>query len=77
MEAARTSETLVNFYQTTRRYNPEDSYLRKEVCLFVCLFVVYLTTLFQYLRQNSVDVGGKPTASAQFLLNPDSSARAI
>jgi hypothetical protein len=28
MEAARTSETLVNFYQTTRRYNPEDSQLR-------------------------------------------------
>jgi hypothetical protein len=27
MEAARTSETLVNFYQTTRRYNPEDSHL--------------------------------------------------
>jgi hypothetical protein len=29
MEAARTSETLVNFYQTTRRYNPEDSHLLK------------------------------------------------
>jgi hypothetical protein len=28
MEAARTSETLVNFYQTTRRYNPEDSHQR-------------------------------------------------
>jgi hypothetical protein len=28
MEAARTFETLVNFYQTTRRYNPEDSHLR-------------------------------------------------
>jgi hypothetical protein len=28
MEAARTSETLVNFYQTTRRYNPEDSHFR-------------------------------------------------
>jgi hypothetical protein len=28
MEAARTSETLVNFYQTTRRYNPEDSQLQ-------------------------------------------------
>jgi hypothetical protein len=28
MEAARTSETLINFYQTTRRYNPEDSHLR-------------------------------------------------
>jgi hypothetical protein len=27
MEAARSSETLVNFYQTTRRYNPEDSHL--------------------------------------------------
>jgi hypothetical protein len=30
MEAARTSETLVNFYQTTRRYNPEDSHLRTQ-----------------------------------------------
>jgi hypothetical protein len=28
MGAARTSETLINFYQTTRRYNPEDSHLR-------------------------------------------------
>jgi hypothetical protein len=28
MEAARTSETLVNVYQTIRRYNPEDSHLR-------------------------------------------------
>jgi hypothetical protein len=27
MEAARTSETLVNFYQTTLCYNPEDSNL--------------------------------------------------
>jgi hypothetical protein len=26
METARTFETLVNFYQTTRRYNPEDSH---------------------------------------------------
>jgi hypothetical protein len=28
MEAARTSETLVNVYQTTRCYSPEDSHLR-------------------------------------------------
>jgi hypothetical protein len=28
MKAAKTSETLVNIYQTTRRYNPEDSHLR-------------------------------------------------
>jgi hypothetical protein len=27
MEAARTSETLVNFCQTTQLYNPEDSHL--------------------------------------------------
>jgi hypothetical protein len=27
MEAARKSETLVNFYQTTWHYNPEDSHL--------------------------------------------------
>jgi hypothetical protein len=27
MEAASTSETLVNFYQTTRCYDPEDSHL--------------------------------------------------
>jgi hypothetical protein len=27
MEAARTSEMLVNFYWTTRRYNPEDNHL--------------------------------------------------
>jgi hypothetical protein len=27
MEAARTSETMVNFYQTIRRYNQEDSHL--------------------------------------------------
>jgi hypothetical protein len=27
MGAARTCETSVNLYQTTRRYNPEDSHL--------------------------------------------------
>jgi hypothetical protein len=30
MEAAHTSETSVNFYQTTRRYNPEDSHLNSR-----------------------------------------------
>jgi hypothetical protein len=29
MEAARTSEMLVNFYQTTWRYNPGDSHLQQ------------------------------------------------
>jgi hypothetical protein len=27
MEAAKASVTPLNFYQTTRRYNPEDSHL--------------------------------------------------
>jgi hypothetical protein len=31
MEAARTSETLVNFYQITRCYNPEDSNLHERL----------------------------------------------
>jgi hypothetical protein len=30
MEAVQTSETLVNLYQSTRRYNPEGSHLRAE-----------------------------------------------
>jgi hypothetical protein len=30
MEAARTCETLVNLYQTTQCYNPEDSHLHPE-----------------------------------------------
>jgi hypothetical protein len=30
MIAASTSETSVNFYQTTRRNSPEDSYLRLQ-----------------------------------------------
>jgi Na+/phosphate symporter len=32
MEAARTSETLVNFYQATRGYIPEDSHLHFLTC---------------------------------------------
>jgi hypothetical protein len=35
MGAARTSETLVNFSQTTRCYNPEDSHLEAMVVCMV------------------------------------------
>jgi NADPH-dependent 7-cyano-7-deazaguanine reductase QueF len=34
MEAANTSETSVNFYQTTRRNIPEDSHHLNNCCLF-------------------------------------------
>jgi hypothetical protein len=34
MEAAITSETLVNFYRTIRPYNPEDSHVHIiKLCL--------------------------------------------
>jgi hypothetical protein len=49
MEAARTSETLVNFYQTTRRYNPEDGHLqlvRGILLLQVNVTTVYSTSKF-------------------------------
>jgi hypothetical protein len=34
MEAASTTETSVNFYQTTRHNNPEDSHLHPQFMLF-------------------------------------------
>jgi hypothetical protein len=34
-EAASTSETLVNFYQATWRYNPEDSHLHVHITHYV------------------------------------------
>jgi hypothetical protein len=32
MDAAGTSETSVNFYRTTRRYNPEDNHRHTHRC---------------------------------------------
>jgi hypothetical protein len=50
MEAARTSETLVIFYQTTRRYNPEDSHLRthrrENLKSYVLEFISNLLPMF-------------------------------
>jgi hypothetical protein len=54
-------------------------------CLFFIIIIIIIIIIiyslfndtFQCLRLYSVDVGGKPAAPAQFLLNPDSSARAI
>jgi hypothetical protein len=44
MEAASTSETSVNFYQTTRRYNPEDNHLQCPYS-FSYYFISFLTHL--------------------------------
>jgi hypothetical protein len=66
VEAANTSETLVNFYQTTRRYNPEDSHLRshRRENLKSNLSLGNLTTLFQLqwlycIVLNNVDDDGE------------------
>jgi hypothetical protein len=37
MDAASFSETLVNFYQTKRRCNPDDSHLHKNICSFISM----------------------------------------
>jgi hypothetical protein len=58
MEAARTSETLVNFYQTTRRYNPADSHLRThrrenlrpQVIQFIIYFLFLIIIAIKYSR---------------------------
>jgi hypothetical protein len=51
MEAERTSETLVNFYQTTRRYNPEDSHLRTHHCENLKSYLIFmLSKTFLALR---------------------------
>jgi hypothetical protein len=46
VEAAWTSEMLVNFYQTTKSYNPEDSHLgMSRVQLpFICIKVSSVST---------------------------------
>jgi hypothetical protein len=55
MEAASTSETSINFYQTTRRYNPEDSRLHtlrrenlKSYLIFELQFLPQENTCFHY-----------------------------
>jgi hypothetical protein len=51
MEAARTSETLVNFYQTTQRYNPEDSHLH------------YVSIIMEFLLSEQICVAAVPWAN--------------
>jgi hypothetical protein len=63
MEAARTSETLVNFYQTTRRYNPEDSRLRTHrrenlKSYFVLMRTVRISSA-KLAAQNALGLFGK------------------
>jgi hypothetical protein len=58
MVAASTSETSVNFYQTTRRNNPEDSHLQSNKLTgpykHTNWVSAHLTTLFHVHRSRSV-----------------------
>jgi hypothetical protein len=56
METARFSETLVNFYQTTLRYNPEDSNnqpTNSAKHFQNRLFVWFIVYLIQYKKNHS------------------------
>jgi hypothetical protein len=56
-QSAMTSETLANFYQTRRRYNPEDSHLRThhrenlKSYYYYCLFSM-VTKLWEVFFQH-------------------------
>jgi hypothetical protein len=52
MEAARTSETLVNFYQTTRCYNPEDSNLHTHRRENLKSYEVYVRQTWVVTQEN-------------------------
>jgi hypothetical protein len=53
MEAERTSETLVNLYQTTRRYNPEDSHLRHCNCSMLLSYVLPMLSIYDHVNSSS------------------------
>jgi hypothetical protein len=52
MEAARTSGMLVNFSQTTRRYNPEDCHLQTHLNL------LYVSEKYIFQRHCNETKGG-------------------
>jgi hypothetical protein len=61
MEAASTSETSVNFYQTTRRNNPEDSHLRtnrREKLKHRLWFLLETLIHLSYMCRNTFKIWG-------------------
>jgi hypothetical protein len=53
MEAASTSDTSVNFYQETRRYNPEDNHLHPQQHLNCVISSTTAPAHFETLRFSS------------------------
>jgi hypothetical protein len=56
MVAASTSETSVNFYQTTRRNNPEDSHIQVESSLHIDISLRSILILSSHDSQASSDL---------------------
>jgi hypothetical protein len=54
MEAASTSETLVNFYQTIRRTNPEDSHFHTRRCENLKSHQIFLFTQWNKEREKTI-----------------------
>jgi hypothetical protein len=48
MEAASTSETLVNIYQTTRLYIPEDNAAHASFCIVMLFYILHKSTLVKH-----------------------------
>jgi hypothetical protein len=70
MEAGRTSETLVNFYQTTRCYNPEDRNLhthRRENLKSYIRIKIYNTLASLKLLQRSENWTMKANDEIRFM----------
>jgi hypothetical protein len=57
MEAASTSETSVNFYQTTRRNKPDDRHLHTEISQTDPMFKSFLLRLPFLQRPNKKLLG--------------------
>jgi hypothetical protein len=51
LEAARTSAILVNFYQTTWHYNPEDSFITEIMYFCILDDLVLYICIVQYILQ--------------------------
>jgi hypothetical protein len=68
MEAANTSETSVNFYQTTWCYNPEDSHLHTCCCENLKSF--FLSFLFSGVNRNVCNKQTESEAAANIKLDP-------
>jgi hypothetical protein len=59
MEAARTSETSPNFYQTARRNTPDDSRLHKEKKYWVTTTDLIGLCLINFIQNSSRDVSNR------------------